>query len=73
MDNLLCQFGLHYGGEEVWCKTAMKETCYQLFFNCRYVAELVMDENMEWVLASGVVLPVEVINHIGQRIERKYL
>ena len=72
MDDTITGFRLRYADGLTFCMAIMHETCYEVFFNRRPVAELVMNDDMEWMLSAGVVLPDEIVAIIGRAIESKY-
>jgi hypothetical protein len=72
MDDTLAWFGLGCANELGICVAIMHETWFELFFNNRPFGELVMNDNMDWILSTGDSLPDELVFEIGRKIERRY-
>jgi len=62
-----------YARELGICVAVMRETWFDVFFNDRHFGELVMDDNMEWVLSTGDSLPNELVYEIARKIELRYV
>jgi hypothetical protein len=66
------RFGLDYGNELVYCEAVMKDDHYAVLFNGNWVASIAHTDEMDWIQASGGILPEAIINEIGLRIESNY-
>jgi hypothetical protein len=42
------------------------------FFDGKWIASVAHNDDMEWVQASGTILPETIIEEIGLRIESNY-
>lgn len=65
-------FGIDYAGRLVYCEVTMKESRYEIFFDGIYVAEIQMNDEIEWSLTGGMILPQTIISEIGRRIHSRY-
>lgn len=65
-------FGLAYGGELVFCEAVMKDNHYDVLFDGKWMASIVHNDNMEWMLASGAILSDGMVREIGFRIDSNY-
>jgi len=65
-------FTLEYGGELFYCEVLMTEVGYNIHFNNEWKASIAYTEDFNWIQASGAILPQEIIDEIGFRIEDKY-
>ncbi len=72
MDNPVIGFGIDYGGELKYCEAIMQETSYDIYFDREWIASIIHDDNWNWQLAAGAILPQSIINEIGLRIESHY-
>jgi len=72
MQNPAFNFDLDYAGTTVDCKVVMEERGYTLFFDGRLMATIAHTDDMEWIQESGVILPEEIIDEIGYRVESEY-
>lgn len=50
-------FGLDYGNELIYCEAVMKENHYEVLFNGKWIASIAHNDAMEWMQASGTILP----------------
>jgi hypothetical protein len=73
MENPVIGFGLEYAGNLVYCEATMQDNYYDISFDEIWIATVEHDEDLNWLQASGIILPQSIINEIGQRIERAYL
>lgn len=65
-------FGLEYPSELIYCEVIPNEQAFEVLFNGKPVAEIQLNENMNWMLFSGIPLPNTIINEIGWRIENVF-
>lgn len=65
-------FGLVYSGRLVYCEVTMQENAYSITFNAEWVASIECTENFTWIQASGTILPQEIIDEIGFKIESQF-
>ena len=65
-------FGLEYAGDLVYCEAVMNENSYGILFNGKWIASIEHTDDWNWIQASGVILPEEVVEEIGLRIESQY-
>jgi hypothetical protein len=65
-------FGLDYAGELIYCEAVMQDNLYEVLFDGKWMASIVHDDNMKWMLASGTILSDGTIREIGFRIESNY-
>lgn len=65
-------FGLDYGNELVYCEAVMQHDHYEILFNGAWIAAVAFTEDMEWIQASGAILPQSIIDEIGYRIVSQY-
>ena len=72
MENPSIQFGLAYGNEIKSCRVVMQDTSYDVYFNNEWIASIMHDDNWDWRLASGTILPESIIDAIGLKIESNY-
>ena len=72
MDNPVIGFGIDYAGELKYCEAIMQDTSYDIYFDHEWIASIIHDDNWDWRLASGSILPQSIINEIGLRIESHY-
>jgi hypothetical protein len=72
MVNPVIGFGIAYGEEMVYCEARMEENSYDVFFNGKWMASVEHTDYLNWIQASGVILPQSIIDEIGQRIESHY-
>jgi hypothetical protein len=72
MQHPVIGFGLAYGGELLFCEAIMRDKCYDVHFDGKWVAAIVYNDDMEWSQASGVILPETIIEEIGFRIDSNY-
>ena len=72
MENPVIGFGIAYGDEMIYCEASMAETSYDIFFNGKWMASIEHTDHLDWIQASGVILPQSIIDEIGQRIESHY-
>ena len=72
MEHPVIGFGLAYGNELVYCEAVMKDNHYEVLFDGKWIASIAHNDEMEWIQASGVILPEAIIDEIGLRIESNY-
>lgn len=72
MVNPIIGFGIVYGEEIIYCEASMAERSYEIYFNGKWMASVEHTEYLNWIQASGVILPQSIIDEIGQKIERHY-
>lgn len=65
-------FGLDYAGELIFCEAVMHDKHYNVLFDGKWVASVIHDDNMQWLQASGTILPETIIEEIGYRIDSNY-
>jgi hypothetical protein len=65
-------FGLDYAGELIYCEAVMQDNHYEVLFDGKWIASIAHNDEMEWMQASGVILPEAIIDEIGLRIESNY-
>ena len=65
-------FDLEYAGNTVDCKLVMEQRSYQVLFDGRLMATIAHTEDWNWIQESGVILPEEIIDEIGFRVESEY-
>ncbi len=73
MDDTTTMFRMYYAEKATTCIAVMRDTWFEVIFNRRPVAILVMNGEMEWMLAGGTILPDEIVDEIGYRIESRYM
>ncbi len=72
MDDTITAFRMRYAGKPTICVAIMRGTWYEIMLNRIPVAGLVIIDDMEWLLAAGTILPDEIVEEIGYRIESRY-
>jgi hypothetical protein len=72
MEHPVIGFGLAYAGELVYCEAVMQENEFDVLFDGNWVASIAHNEDWDWMQASGVILPEQIIAEIGLRIESHY-
>ena len=72
MANPVIGFGIVYGDEIIHCEASMAERSYEIFFNGKWMASVEHTDELNWIQASGVILPQSIIDEIGQKIESHY-
>ena len=65
-------FALVYADQLVDCKVIMQEEGYEVLFDGRWMASLAHTDEWTWIQASGVILPEEIVEEIGFRVESEY-
>lgn len=65
-------FGLDYANELGYCEAVMKDDHYEVLFDGKWIASIAHNDEMQWMQASGVILPEAIIDEIGLRIESNY-
>ena len=65
-------FALEYAGKAINCEVVMRSDNFDLLFDGRWMASLAHTDEWTWIQASGVILPEEIIDEIGSRIESEY-
>jgi hypothetical protein len=65
-------FGLDYGDQLIYCEAVMQHNEFDVLFDGKWVASVAHNEDWDWMQASGVILPEEIIAEIGLRIESHY-
>lgn len=71
-DNPILAYDIFYAERCLFCETVMYDTFYLVYFNGNYIADIAMNDDMEWMLESGAVLPQATIDEIGRNIESRY-
>jgi hypothetical protein len=71
-ENPSFSFTLQYATETVTCNVVMQMEGYDVFFDDRWMAAIAHTEDWTWVQASGVILPNDIIDDIGFRVESEY-
>ncbi|MBE9585975.1 hypothetical protein IM792_16090 [Mucilaginibacter sp. JRF] len=54
-------FVIDYAGKSVLCEVIMQESAYNILFNGRWMASIEHTEDWNWIQASGVILPDDVV------------
>ena len=72
MANPVIGFGIAYGNEMIYCEAHMDERSYDIYFDGAWTASLEHTDELNWIQASGAILPQAIIDEIGQRIESHY-
>lgn len=65
-------FGIGYANRLIYCEVIMQEQAYDILFNNRWIATQAYSENFNWIQCAGVILPQEIVDEIGGRIENVY-
>ena len=65
-------FAIEYGGELTYCEVLMRDVGYDIYLNNEWKASIAHTDDFTWIQASGAILPQEIIDEIGFRIEDKY-
>jgi hypothetical protein len=73
MDNPTIGFGLDYAGELIYCEAVMGNNHYEIRFDGKFIGTVEHTDNFEWIQASGTILPQQIIDEIGGKIESHYL
>jgi len=73
MNDTITTFRMRYADKVTICAAVMRDTWYEVMFNRRPVAILVMNGEMEWMLAEGTILPDEIVAEIGYKIQSRYM
>jgi hypothetical protein len=66
------RFELQYAGRVVLCEVIMQIDAYDVMFDHRLMGSIEHTEDWTWIQASGIILPEEIIEEIGSRIESYY-
>ncbi|WP_454804666.1 hypothetical protein [Mucilaginibacter phyllosphaerae] len=66
-------FELEYAGNPVICEVIMQPTAFDIKFDGNSLATIEHTVDGTWIQASGAVLPNEIVDEIGLRIESEYL
>jgi hypothetical protein len=72
MTNPVIGFGIEYGEELIYCEASMAERSYDIYFDGEWTASVAYTDQFHWIQGSGVILPQDIIDEIGQRIESHY-
>jgi hypothetical protein len=72
MQHPVIGFGLVYADQLIYCEAVMKDNCYEVLFDGEWIASVAHNDDWDWMQASGVILPDEIIAEIGLRIENFY-
>jgi len=70
-DKPVIAFYINYAGETILCEAVMNDIFYQVYFNGKYVCDISMNDDEQWILEAGTVLPQGTIDEIGRFIESK--
>lgn len=70
--NLVFGFGLGYANRLIYCEVIMQEEGYDILFNSRWIGSQAYSDNFKWIQSAGFILPQEVVDEIGDRIEHVY-
>ena len=65
-------FGLIYSNELIYSEAIMKEDHFEVLFDGNWVASMAHSDGWDWMQASGIILPYQIIAEIGLRIESHY-
>ena len=65
-------FELEYATKIVHCEVVMQLDTYDILFDGRWMASIAHTEDWTWIQASGVILPNDIIEEIGYRVEGEY-
>jgi len=65
-------FGLVYSNELIYSEAVMKENYFDVLFDGNWVASMAHTDAWDWMQASGIILPEEIIAEIGLTIESHY-
>ncbi len=68
-DNPIIGFELMYGGAPVFCEVVMYENHYKTYFNGKFMAEIEMNDDFDWQIVTGTIIPEDIIEDIGAHIE----
>lgn len=71
MDNEQCSvaFALKYSGNLFFCEALLQVSCYKVYFNNRYMADMEYDAAAGWIQTNGTLLPAATIEEIGAHID----
>ena len=72
MVNPVIGFGIAYGNEMIYCEARMDERSYDIYFNGTWTASVEHTDQLNWIQASGAILPQDIVDEIGQKIEGHY-
>jgi hypothetical protein len=72
MEHPVIGFGLEYGNQLIFCEAVMKDNHYEVLFDGKWIASVAHNDDMEWMQASGTILPENIIEEIGLRIESNH-
>jgi hypothetical protein len=65
-------FGLVYSNELIYSEAIMKDNHFDVLFDGNWVASMTHTDDWDWMQASGIILPEEIITEIGLTIESHY-
>ena len=65
-------YAFQFATELHYCEVVMAENAYLVKLKWQ-VAELQLNDNMEWMLAAGVPLAQSTISEIGRKIESVFM
>lgn len=72
MDNPVIGFGIEYAGKLIYCEAVMHDRCYEILFSGNWIASIEHTDELNWIQASGTILPQSTIDEIGFKIESHY-
>ena len=70
--HLSFNFTLAYAGKNVICEVIMQDKAFDVLFDGKWKAFVASTEDWTWKQVSGEILPDEVIQNIGDRVESEY-
>ena len=71
IDTSICCL-VNYNQRLIYVEAIMIDSGFQILFNSKPVTQIERNEYFNWEIINGAVLPKEIINEIGSRIERKF-
>lgn len=71
IDTSICCL-INYNQRIVYVEAIMIDSGFQILFNSKPVTQIEVNDKFNWEIINGAVLPDEIINEIGSRIERKF-
>ncbi|HEY8781922.1 MAG TPA: hypothetical protein VIM16_09925 [Mucilaginibacter sp.] len=69
IDQRLIGFEINYSGTQFFCEAQLKASCYKIYFNNKYMADIEYDAAGGWVQTNGTLLPESTIEEIGAHID----
>lgn len=65
-------FGIAYNEDLIYCEAIMHDNYYDILFNGNWIASIALNGDDLWMQESGVILPQQIIDEIGEKIEKGY-